>query len=71
MGKIWPNLITKNNINEAPFNWSVLPQQNRMMKIRLFTELPNQIMWCCEIVTGFFWIFLYVQTTSNIPQFDI
>ena len=36
VGKIWPNLTTEDNINEVALTWSVLPQKNRMIKIKNF-----------------------------------
>ena len=35
-GKIGPDSSTKDNINEAPLTWSVLPRENRVMKIKKF-----------------------------------
>ena len=60
MCKIWPNLITEENINEAPLTWSVLPLKNQMMKIKIFYGVgqSNDVvlvdLWHCETVTGSF-----------------
>ena len=57
MGKIWRNITTEDNINEAPLTWSVLPRKNWTMKIKNFhgvVQSNNTVfagLWCCEIVT--------------------
>ena len=60
MGKIWPNLTTEDNINEAPLTWSVSPWKNRMMKIKNFHRVGqsnNMVLQACDAVKlwhGFF-----------------
>ena len=60
MGKIWPNLTTEDNINEAPLTWSVSPWKNRMMEIKNFHRVGqsnNMVLQACDAVKlwhGFF-----------------
>ena len=41
--KIWPNSTTEDNINEAPFTWSVSPLENQKIK-KNYRETSNQMM---------------------------
>ena len=45
MGKIWPKIITEDNINEAPLTWSVSPRKNRMTKIKNDASACDKSPW--------------------------